>query len=47
MRALRTAEYGSAELLDAVEVTVADGPRTVTMTEEEYTALQQGRHDVA
>lgn len=26
--------------VDAIEVTVADGPRTVTMTEDEYNALR-------
>ena len=44
---LRNAARQNGVALDAVEVTVANGPRTVTLTEEEYTALQQGRHDVA
>ena len=44
---LRNAARQSGVAVDAVEVTVANGPRTVTLTEEEYTALQQGRHDVA
>jgi ABC-type nitrate/sulfonate/bicarbonate transport system substrate-binding protein len=44
---LRNAARQNGVTLDAVEVTVANGPRTVTLTEEEYTALQQGRHDAA
>jgi len=44
---LRNAARQNGVTLDAVEVGVSDGPRTVTLTEEEYTALQQGRHDVA
>ena len=33
-------DYGVA--VSNVDVTVADGPRTVTLTEDEYNALRQG-----
>jgi len=39
---LRNAARQNGVALDAVEVTVADGPRTVTMTEDEFNALQAG-----
>jgi uncharacterized protein YpuA (DUF1002 family) len=39
---LRNAARQNGVTLDAVEVGVSDGPRTVTMTEEEFNALQAG-----
>jgi hypothetical protein len=40
--ALRDAARSNGVTIDGLTVTVADGPRTVTLTEEEYNALRQG-----
>jgi len=39
---LRNAARQSGVTVEAVEVGVSDGPRTVTMTEEEFNALRAG-----
>jgi hypothetical protein len=40
--ALRRLARDNGVEVDTIDVTVADGPRTVTLTEAEYNALQRG-----